>query len=72
MFQNITPEQAGISSKRVLNFFKVLDNYGFNTHSVIMARGNNIFAEAYYKPFDKDFKHRLYSASKSFVGIAIG
>lgn len=37
-----------------------------------MAKGNDIFAEAYYAPFHKDFKHRMYSVSKSFVGVAIG
>ena len=72
MFERITPEQAGISSKNILRFLKVLDSYGFSTHDVIMARGDKIFCESYYKPFNKDFKHRLYSASKSFVGVAVG
>ena len=31
-----------------------------------------IFTEAYWKPFNKDFCHRQYSQTKSFVGIAIG
>ena len=72
MFNKITPEQAGISSRNILDFLRTLDQYGFSTHDVIMARGNDIFFECYYKPFDKDFKHRLYSSSKSFVAIAIG
>ncbi len=72
MFNTITPERAGISSRVVLETLKALDSYGFATHSIIMARGNDIFAEGYYKPFDKDFLHRMYSVSKSFVGVAIG
>lgn len=72
MFERITPEQAGISSKAILSYIKTLDDNNLNTHSIIMARGNNIISECYYAPFDRNFKHRMYSVSKSFVGIAIG
>lgn len=72
MFKIITPEKAGISSKYVLKFIKSLEKNNLCTHSFIMARGDNIFAEGYYAPFHKDFKHRMYSISKSFVGIAVG
>ena len=72
MFRVVSPEQAGISSKKVLKFFKVLEKYHFCTHSIIMSRGKDIFAEAYYAPFHKDFKHRMYSISKSFVAVAVG
>lgn len=71
-FKNSTPEKAGISSKYVLKLIKTLDNYSFCTHNIIMARGNKIFAEIYYKPFTADFKHRMYSISKSFVSVAVG
>lgn len=70
--QYCTPEQAGISSRCLINFFNKLEHYGLSTHSVLMARGNDIFCECYYKPFDKDFKHRMYSVSKSFVSVAVG
>jgi len=72
MFKTVTPEQAGISSSKVLKFIKTLDKYHFCTHSIIMARGNDIFTECYYEPFDKDFKHRMYSITKSFVAVAVG
>ncbi len=72
MFKNVTPESVGISSKEVLGFLKRYGAYNFATHSIIMARGKNIFAECYFAPFNKDFKHRMYSVSKSFVGAAIG
>ena len=72
MFKIITPEKAGISSKHVLKFIKSLEENHLCTHSFIMARGDNIFVEGYYTPFHKDFNHRMYSISKSFVGIAVG
>ena len=72
MFEKITPEQAGISSKTVKSFIQKLEKRGAITHSVLFMRGDKIFAEAYWKPFHKDFCHRQYSQTKSFVGIAIG
>lgn len=72
MFYTVSPESVGISSQKVLEFFQALDGHGLNTHSIIMARGDKIFAEAYYSPFDKDSLHRMYSVSKSFTAIAVG
>lgn len=67
-----TPEQMGISSKHVLNFYKESEACHLSTHSVILSRGNDFFSECYWAPFHKDFKHRMYSTSKSFVSVAIG
>ena len=35
-------------------------------------RGEDIFLEAYWEPFDKDTPHRMYSVTKSFVSVAVG
>ena len=67
-----TPEQMGISSRHVLNFYKELDYWHLSTHAVILSRGDHFFSECYYAPFHKDFQHRMYSTSKSFVSIAVG
>ena len=72
LFLRVTPEEVGISSNAVLDFIKILDEYRMHTHSIIMARGDKIFAECYYKPFDEKFLHRMYSVSKSFVAMAVG
>ena len=70
--QRCTPEQAGIASRHIVDFLNKLEEYHLSTHSVLMARGDHIFFECYYKPFHKDFRHRMYSVSKSFVSVAIG
>lgn len=72
MFETATPESVGISSQNVIAFLQTLEKYKLNTHSVLMARGNKIFAEAYYAPFTEQTKHRMYSVSKSFTAIAVG
>jgi len=72
MFNKISPEKAGIPSRNILDFINTLNSYSINTHSIIMAIGNNIIAETYYNPYNKDTLHRMYSVSKSFVAVAIG
>lgn len=67
-----TLEKMGISSQDILSFIKKLEDSRLSTHDVIIMRKGHIVYEAYWKPFDKDFQHRMYSVTKSFVAIAIG
>ncbi len=72
MFGRITPEKAGISSQKITEFIEYLERRGATTHGLMLLKGNDIFYEGYWAPFYKDFCHRMYSQTKSFVGIAIG
>ena len=72
MFEKITPEEAGIPSSKIQEFISLLERRGASTHSMLMMRGGKILAEYYWKPFNADFCHRMYSQTKSFVGVAIG
>ena len=72
MFKTVTPERAGISSAYVEKFIRTLEKRGLVTHSVLLMRGDDIFGEYYWKPFDEAFCHRLYSETKSYVSVAIG
>ena len=56
----ITPEQAGIPSENIAKYIDILEKNRLATHSVIMARGENIFYEGYWKPFHNNFLHRMY------------
>ena len=72
MFKKISPEQAGISSLNVAKYISILQKRGVNLHGLLMLKEGKIFCEEYWKPFHKDFCHRMYSQTKSFVGVAIG
>ena len=72
MFETITPEQAGVSSADVARFIKFLDDNGCVTHNLLLMKGDKLFAEHYWQPFHKDFLHRQYSQTKSFVSVAVG
>lgn len=72
MFQTVAPESVGVSSGSIRAYLKFLKRSGVNMHSLLMMRGDKIFAEYYWSPFTKDFHHRMYSQTKSYVSIAIG
>lgn len=72
MFKYAKPEEAGISSESIRRYIEVLENTNLSTHDVIIARGDKIVYENYWAPFHKDYLHRMYSVTKSFVAIAIG
>ena len=67
-----TPESKGISSASIRTFVERLNKREINMHSVLMMRGDSIIYEGYWAPFNKDFNHRMYSVTKSFVSVAIG
>ena len=72
MFIYKTPEEKGIKSQNIKKYIEILEKAGLSTHNLIIARGNDIVYENYWAPFHKDFLHRQYSVSKSFVAIAVG
>ncbi len=67
-----TPEKMGIRSENILNYIKKLEDARLAMHDIIIMRHDEIVCEAYWKPFHKDFLHRMYSVTKSFVALAIG
>ena len=71
-FERVTPEQVGVSSEHIQKYISVLERTQLATHDIIMIRHGKVFFEKYWKPFHADYMHRMYSATKSFVSIAIG
>lgn len=67
-----TPEREGIPSRAIERYLRALQAQGMYMHSVLFVRHGKIVSEAYYKPFGPEFRHRLYSCSKSFVSVAVG
>ncbi len=71
MFIKATPESAGVPSKGILNYLKFLNKRELSLHSVLIARGDKLICEAYWAPFDAAVPHRMYSQTKSYVGLAV-
>ncbi|MDR1060148.1 MAG: beta-lactamase family protein [Clostridiales bacterium] len=66
------PEETGVPSGAILDFLDGMERFGLKRHSIILIRRGKVIAEGYWKPFHRGFMQRLYSASKSFVSLAIG
>ncbi len=66
------PEEIGVSPEWVADYINKITDMGKMCHSFLMMRHGKVFAEGYWKPFGKDWKHRMYSVSKTFVSAAIG
>lgn len=70
-FKSSTPEKAGVKSSNVKAFLKELHDAGLAMHSVLLSRGDKLFCEAYWAPNKADDNHRMYSETKSYVGVAV-
>lgn len=67
-----SPEAVGVPSEAVEAYVRQLTGHQLALHSLLIARHGKLLFEGYWKPMDQDFRHRLYSCSKSFVSCAIG
>ncbi|MBE6731278.1 MAG: beta-lactamase family protein [Ruminococcaceae bacterium] len=71
-FEKVTPEKVGISSLKVLEFLERCKKKGLQLHSVMFVRDSKIFAESWWRPYNKDSKHSMFSFTKSLTSTAIG
>jgi len=67
-----TPEREGIPSGAIEKYMRALVDAKLAMHSVMIVRHRKVVFESYFKPFDENFQHRLYSCSKSIVSLTIG
>ena len=71
--QRSTPEEQGVPSKAVISLFDSLTALPkTDIHSVMVLRHGKVIGEIYPKPFSPEYKHTMYSCSKTFVGAAVG
>jgi len=63
----MSPESQGVSSAGLRKFVQAADASGF-----MLLRHGHVVAEAWWKPFQPQYRHTLYSLSKSFTSTAIG
>lgn len=66
------PEDIGISSARILDFFEDLQKNNIKYHSIAIIKGDKVVFESYNYPYTSDTPHAMYSASKSVTSTAIG
>jgi CubicO group peptidase (beta-lactamase class C family) len=68
-----TPESEGVSSSGIIDFLNAADTASkVELHSFMFLRHGKVIAEGWWKPYGPDYKHLLYSASKTFTATGIG
>lgn len=71
-FAAVNPTELGISIQSLHRFLDAVEASRLPFHSCMILRHGKVALEAYWHPNRADETHRLYSATKSFVSIAIG
>jgi CubicO group peptidase (beta-lactamase class C family) len=66
------PESEGVSSAGIIDFLNAVDTGRVELHSFMFIRHGKVIAEGWWSPYGSDYKHLLYSASKTFTATAIG
>jgi CubicO group peptidase (beta-lactamase class C family) len=67
-----SPERQGISSADLLAFIEAADKEIDAMHSFMLVRHGQVVAEGWWRPFDAQTSHVLFSLSKSFTSTAVG
>lgn len=68
------PESQGVRSSDIIEFIRRLcmNKPGQEPHGLILMRHGKMIAEGYFKPFGQEYRHTLFSVTKSLVSTAIG
>lgn len=68
-----TPEEQGVPSKALVALFDSLSALPLtDMHAVVVMRHGKVIGEMYPKPYAPEYRHTMYSCSKTFVGVAVG
>lgn len=68
-FSHDLPISNGINPQALLNIVNTLDKC--NCHSIMFLKNGKIICEGWWKPYNPNYNHVLFSLSKSFVATAI-
>jgi CubicO group peptidase (beta-lactamase class C family) len=67
-----TPEAEGVSASQIIDFLNAIDTGKVELHSFMFIRHGKVIAEGWWNPYGPDYKHIMFSASKTFTATAIG
>ncbi|WP_026653237.1 serine hydrolase domain-containing protein [Butyrivibrio proteoclasticus] len=65
------PEEKGIPSGAIRNMLEYWNKKDVPMHSLLIMRGDELVFEKYYAPYKAATLHRMFSITKSLVGIGI-
>lgn len=70
--EHTTPESVGVDSNAITAFINEINEKGLGLQSFTVVRHDKVCAQGFFKPYNADTPHVLYSMSKSVTSTAIG
>jgi formylglycine-generating enzyme required for sulfatase activity/CubicO group peptidase (beta-lactamase class C family) len=67
-----TPEGQGIDSELILEMLREIQVQDLDIHSILLIRNDHLVTEVNFPPYQKEFKHPVYSVSKSLTAALVG
>ena len=71
-FERITPSQAGVDARGVLDFIAAQQESGQELHSLMLLRGGRVFADGWWAPYSPTTLQLVYSMSKTVTSALVG
>jgi CubicO group peptidase (beta-lactamase class C family) len=66
------PESEGVSSAGIIDFINAVDTGRQEIHSFMFIRHGKVIAEGWWNPYGPEYRHIMFSASKTFTATGIG
>lgn len=70
--ERATPESQGVRSEDIADFFSALDKGGYEVHGLMILRHDKVIAEHWWSPYSPEYKHAMYSSTKTYTAAAVG
>lgn len=70
--EKATPESQGVHSQAILEFLNKVNGQDLELHSFMLLKNGKNIADCWWKPYGPQYRHQLFSLSKSFTSMAIG
>ncbi len=70
--KRMTAQEAGISPASLAEMYRSLEDPALGLHSFMVYKNGGVAAEAWWAPYRPELGHTLFSASKTYAGLAIG
>lgn len=70
--QRSTPEEQGVRTEAILEFFDSLQSRNYEIHNIMILRHDKVIAEHSWYPYSAQYKHAMYSSTKTFTAAAVG
>jgi CubicO group peptidase (beta-lactamase class C family) len=67
-----SPQEQGIDAGQLAQMQDVIKQKDLNLHSLLIIRNGYLVSETYFKSYESDTKHELWSCTKSFMSTLIG